>query len=928
MHIKQFFTVLLVCALSINILAQSPKREMRSAWVTTVWGLDWPGTKIPVTGSQTSAINLQKNQFVTLINALKSANINTIFFQVRSECDAMYLSSYEPWSAYLLDARRMASDFTVAYDPLQFVIEECHKRGIEVHAWLNPYRFESTAKKYVGHAGDYRLSNPEWVLEYEGGGSILDPGNPGVRQRIADIVTEIVTNYDVDGIVFDDYFYAYGGTPTTLDQYSQNLWNPAGMNLADWRRDNVNRMVADVYNAIQAVKPYVTFGLSPFGIWTTNQVVAESRGLTLPEGITGMDAYSAIYCDPVAWLEQGTVDYVSPQLYWPTTSVGQDYKKLAPWWSNVANKFRRHFYSSHSLSGLESSSYAPPADLKSGRKDTIDLQGLSLIEYYSKPVEANLKAAPTEWGAQIYWNRTSDMNGAPGSVFFRASQFYTTGFINYLKSNEFQYRSLPPAINWKAYNNRSVPSNLRIESEFFRWDSSEDNVRYVVYAIPNNQVGNVGNFTVNNYILGISYEKSFDLAPFSGITGTHTLAVSVLDRYGNEFAPALMGFMPGANQQAELIYPVHEQQVHLPFSFSWNAVAGAEGYILEVANDAAFTSVVYRREVANTSFNGANISLIIGNNYFWRVRTRKVGVDDVVSQTRSFMYVKQPQPLITQPANDAVDVNLTPIIKWSQFTPESKYRVQIASNSNFSGIVHDVSDIEGLQYQVPGGVIFTYATYYLRMMATDNGYSSIWSETVKFATIKVAPNIPVILLPTDGSTVAGTLVEIGYSEESLASGFRVEISTSATFPALGGNKKVTTTGPLNYIAKFENLINGIWYARVRANYGVSSFTSWSPTVSFNVLTTSIANPDFSGYTLFAPGLIKEENAVVTYQLPEGANVKLFLTDISGKTVGILESGFKQQGKHHVDLSNFPLTKGIYVVTLESKFGLKTVKVIK
>lgn len=555
--------VLLVGLVSIfnfsNVNGQSPKKEMRAVWFTTVFALDWPGYKVSTSGSQTYTINEQKNQFKRMLDRLEAANLNTVFFQIRSECDAMYKSSFEPWSAYLVTDRVMASDFELQYDPLQFVIEECHKRGFELHAWLNPYRFESSAGKYAGKAGDYSQSHPEWVLEYSGKGTILDPGNPEVRQRIVDIVKEVVTNYDVDGIVFDDYFYAYGGTPTTLDQYSQNLHKPVGKNLHDWRRENVNKMVADVYGAIQDIKPWVTFGVSPFGIWTTNSSVASARGITLPSGITGLNAYQDIYCDPVAWLEEGTVDYISPQLYWPTTQTKQDYKKLAPWWSDLANRFGKHFYSSHNLDKVEASNYAPSLKSKTTSADFDYLEGLSMIEYQSLLAQEELKLAPTEYGLQIYWNRISDKNGAPGSVFFRTKNFEVKGFVQYLATHEFKNKALPPAVDWKNHAQKGSPTNLRLNGDFFEWDFSENDLRYVIYAIPNADTNNPTAFDKSENLLGISYTRSFDISSYNDLKSTHAFGVAVLDRYGNEFAPKMMTFPSSIveNDKAKLfsVYP-------------------------------------------------------------------------------------------------------------------------------------------------------------------------------------------------------------------------------------------------------------------------------------------------------------------------------------------------------------------------------------
>lgn len=913
--------------INLNIRAgDSPKREMRSAWLTTVWGLDWPGTKIPVAGSQTYAINQQKSQFITILERLASANINTIFFQIRSECDAMYPSSYEPWSAHLIADRRMNADFTVDYDPLQFVIDECHKRGIEVHAWMNPYRFESTVGKYTGKAGDYRQSNPEWVLEYSGGGSILDPGNPAVRQRIVDIVKEVVQNYDVDGVVFDDYFYAYGGTPNALDQYSQNLYKPSGMDLHDWRRANVNTMVADVYGAIQNLKPWVTFGLSPFGIWTTDQNVANARGITLPQGITGMNAYASIYCDPVAWLEEGTVDYVSPQLYWPTTSSGQDYKKLAPWWSDLSTRFGRHFYSSHTLSGLEASSYKAFGGLKSTKQDYSYLKGLSMIEYMAQFEENNLKAAPTEWGQQIYWNRISDKNDAPGSVFFRAAQFSTQGFTNYLKANEFQYKALPPAISWKSYVEKSVPTNLRIEGNMFKWDSPEINERFVVYAIPNALVADPSVFSTNRHLLGISYNKSYDLTKVSGLMATHTFGVAVMDRFGNEFAPALMGHTPPQNVAAQLLFPGDMSPAFLPFSFSWMQVEGATGYVLELAVDNAFEQVICRRELATTSFSTENISLTEGRTYYWRVRTRMVGAADAVSATRSFNLVSPPQPVILEPAAQAEDIELTPMIRWESFGPDYNYHIQIASNTSFTNKILDVNNVQALQYQVPSGKLVSFYTYYVRISATKDDFTSIWSEVRSFSTLQVPPAVPVLISPQNATVVGGGKVEVVWEADELASGFRIELSPVSNFHFM--QLKVKTTEALNYTTTFDNVEDGVYYLRARATYGSNLTTDWSATTSFSVVTTDINGPVKSVYTLSCPTYLVGGETKVVYELPSQSTVKLYLTDLTGHTVMKWQLGNKPEGRHNFLIPSGNLGKGLYLLTIESDFGRKTLKVIK
>jgi uncharacterized lipoprotein YddW (UPF0748 family) len=531
------FTILTIFTLAIFILAAQtpPKREMRAGWLATVARIDWPTTLISNVNAQNIAI--QKAEFTAILDSVVAANMNAVFFQVRPETDAFYNSAYEPWSEYLTGTRGKDP----GYDPLAFAIEESHKRGIELHAWLNPYRYERTVGKNTGKSGDYRTSNPEWILSYTDV-AILDPGNPAVRKLIKRIVGDILSKYDLDGVIFDDYFYAYSGTSTTLDSYSQNLYKPTSMTLSNWRRDNVNKMIADVYDTIQAVKPHVIFGVSPFGIWTTSSTVAAAEGLTLPVGITGSNMYEQIYCDPIAWMKQGKVDYISPQLYWTTTSTGQDYKKLCPWWSDVVKKYNKYFYSSMSLTALASTYKVPKnTDIESGMNNQLtdtDNSGLSQVE---KRIVAAIDYDDAEVGLEIDWNRNSTKNAAPGAVFFSIKNLWTKGkFTKYLREQKFQFNSLTPAINWKSTASLPAPTHVLRTGDLLTWQYAESNPRYAVYAIPNDSRDDVSAFNNAANLLGMSYSKSYDLSKHVSKYATHQFAVSALDRYGNEFTPTFV----------------------------------------------------------------------------------------------------------------------------------------------------------------------------------------------------------------------------------------------------------------------------------------------------------------------------------------------------------------------------------------------------
>ena len=323
------------------------KREVRGVWVATVYGIDWPST----TGYTISIRNKQKEEMIQYLDVLQENNFNAVYFQVRPMCDAFYKSSYEPWSSYLTGQRGR----NPGWDPLAFVVEECHNRGLECHAWVNPYRWATTADGW-NTAQDRRLKNANMLLSYTNSSgtttTILNPALSATNERIVNVCRELIENYDIDGIIFDDYFYP-SGIPTTSEAGDYDDWLSSGtdMSFGDWRRANVNGMVADVYEMIQEVDPACKFGISPAGAACTDAGVAASHGVTkMP--VASDWQYNGIFSDPVAWLEEGTIDYISPQIYWKTNHSTNPFGPMTEWWSNVAKQFGRHHYASHSLTFL------------------------------------------------------------------------------------------------------------------------------------------------------------------------------------------------------------------------------------------------------------------------------------------------------------------------------------------------------------------------------------------------------------------------------------------------------------------------------------------------------------------------------------------------------------------------------------------------
>lgn len=498
--LKRSALAAVLLAIAALPMSSGVKREVRSVWMATVWALDWP--------SSTSSTTAQKNEMVKYLDVLQKNNFNAVYFQVRTMSDAFYKSSYEPWSSYLTGTRGKDP----GWDPLAFVVEECHKRGMECHAWVNPYRF-STGSNW-STAQDQALKSAGMLLAYTKSDgkttTILNPGLESVRKRIVDVCKEIISNYDVDGLVFDDYFYPEG-IPVTSSAGDYDLWQKSGasMTFGDWRRNNVNQMVADVYKMVQHQKPYVRFGISPAGAACTSAAVAAKHGIDRCPVASDWQ-YDGIFSDPVAWLEAGTIDYISPQLYWKTNHKTNPFGPMTKWWSYVAKHFGRHHYASHSISFLNSS---------------------------------NTTSDWEEIGKQVQFSRDYTENEAPGAVFYSAA--YVTGkkqsgFGEWLQVNKFQNKALTPAIDWKKSDLEKVQvSALSKRATVLSW-AGADNVRYSVYAVPESvNVETLDSNIPAEYLLGVSYKTTYTM-PDDKKSG-YNYAVCVLDRYGNEYEPVYYG---------------------------------------------------------------------------------------------------------------------------------------------------------------------------------------------------------------------------------------------------------------------------------------------------------------------------------------------------------------------------------------------------
>ena len=304
----------------VAVTPPPPAREFRGAWLVTVANKDWPS-------KPGLSVAEQKAELTALLDRAVQLKLNAIIFQVRPSSDAVYASAIEPWSEYLTGTMGRAPQ--PFYDPLAFAIGEAHRRGLELHAWFNPFRALHPQNKSPVALNHISRTHPELIRKY-GDKIWLDPGEPSVRAYVLRVVMDVVQRYDVDGVQFDDYFYPYpekDATGRDLEFPDGATWNKFGLsngfvNRDEWRRANVNQFIQSVYQSIKAVKPWVKFGVSPFGIWRPMN----------PLQIRGLDAYAKLYADSRLWLASGWLDYFAPQLYWAVEPKEQSFPALLNWW--------------------------------------------------------------------------------------------------------------------------------------------------------------------------------------------------------------------------------------------------------------------------------------------------------------------------------------------------------------------------------------------------------------------------------------------------------------------------------------------------------------------------------------------------------------------------------------------------------------------
>ncbi len=603
----------LLLSLSTNG-AETIKREHRAVWCATVWSLDWPLSAN--TGTTAAKRKAQKAVMTDYLDDMQAAGINAIYFQVRSMCDAMYKSSLEPWSAYVSGTRGTSP----GYDPLAWVVEECHSRGMECYAWVNPMRYASTNTTYTTELDVDNLNSK--VISYTNDAGVttkvLNIGKASIRTHIAKVVKEIILNYAVDGVVMDDYFYPEGmpanssaadySTYTSSDDYAN------GVSMANWRRNNVNQMISRVYNVIKNNRPDCSFIVAPAGVAKAGYGISDSPSASMEY------QYAKLFSDPLAWVYNGYIDALSPQLYWATTHATNAFGPLSQWYHKAAKQLGRNFYASHSISSATNQ-----ADL--GDQITLNRQ----------------------YGASSGWN-------GPGSAIYSAKSF--TNVSSKLKKSYFKGPSLTPRLSWydtdscqyKRYD-FPAPTGGKHASSKLSWTASTNPnqesaiVRYSVYAVPTtialaDAKRSDGDGISADYLLGVTYTNSYTLD--TDYDTGYWYAVCVYDGYGFESEPIVIDYPAFETLEApELLAPDDGSDQEESVKFQWTGV-GADYYRVQVSTTPDFSTIHYSKKKTPSDGGGASkysvtvTSANIGLGfYYWRVVAVKEGCANAKSGYRT-----------------------------------------------------------------------------------------------------------------------------------------------------------------------------------------------------------------------------------------------------------------------------------------------------
>lgn len=612
---KRLLSALLAVMSVCFVSAESLKREFRSAWIATVANIDWPKS----VGSSSTVVASQKADLISYLDAMEEMNLTTVCFQVRSMCDAMYKSSYEPWSSYLTGKRGTDP----GWDPLAFVVEECHRRGIECYAWVNPYRWSSTGTTSTWNTDfDTQVKNDNWLIT-NGTFTVLNPGLDETRAHIVKVCKEIISNYGVEGLIFDDYFYPVGGTAEDSTAPDYDLWKNSGITLSigDWRRENVDKMVSDVYAMVQETRPEVRFGIAPPG---TAGASAGKYGLSI--WTNGYDTqYTSLYSDPLSWMSKGIVDFVSPQIYWHNDHSMAPFGEISNWWYSLA----AHFKNCH-------------CNVSVNVYDLVQAMGY----------QEDLGNTQAHWNEHVENVLQSRSYAADNGLNAFGSNFYSIQYLvnryaqhgKYIAEKCFGAKALVPVVDWKTAPEYGAVQNLDYNDGILSWTATSagmSTMRYTVYAVPRSvskaEVETSDGYD-SQYLLGVTYAAEYSL-PSDKLSG-YWYAVCVYDGYGNEHQVSVLNYPEGNYlQKAELVTPENDAEVDNDIFFSWTASdVNTTTFTLQVSTDDTFSVMSYTEDIAGGETSTTVPAYKIGlGTFYWRVVSKSDDSFDTPSDSRKFI---------------------------------------------------------------------------------------------------------------------------------------------------------------------------------------------------------------------------------------------------------------------------------------------------
>lgn len=676
-----------------------------------------------------------------MLDNLQANGFNAVFMHVRPMADRLYSKTtytnpadnatytvYEPTSAYgTSDGSRGG---TLVYDYVEYMVEQCHKRGIEFHAWINPYRYVtykvkgSTSDKGMDFttalpgrttSADVAVWNQGWIIHNTTSSTsdgvttyetkyTFDPSLEQSKVRICNVIGVLTGAYDIDGIIFDDYFYPdYIPQNSTADDYPRYTDSGSSLSIGDWRRYHVNEMVRRVNQTIKSIKPYVRFGIAPAGAGHNGMIESDNL-LPMSSFCSASDwQYDALFSDPMAWLRAQTIDYVSPQLYWRETHKTNAFTPMDKWWSQIPGAFGRHFFPSTTASDT-------PA---------------------------------AETNAMVVSNRENNQDGNLGHVGYRYGTFLSGGALEYMGSNVYKKQALQPPMTWYSATDPGKVQNLTRTSNNLSW-TAQSNMRYVVYALPIStsleKAASIQGGLLAKFIAEVTYSNSYSI-PTDYQTGYY-FAVAPYDRYGNEWDYTTYG-QPLPDTEVSLSSPASGTTLGPDDStvLTWSGTDGAT-FTLQIATDNSFSNLAHTSSGADYfSKSIAAADLPVGTLY-WRVKVEKSGYNSAVSATRTLNIAKRPlaSPALYKPVDKQhIDADVNFVV---QDIGAESYLLEISASDNFDStfFVGDPSlwtnefDENGKvwkQYTVPFA-LFPDGTYYWRVRVSTEGYDDNFSEVRMF----------------------------------------------------------------------------------------------------------------------------------------------------------------------------------------------------